>query len=99
MLVAPMNSRPGEIVITPVANGWMVEIPTKQDGMPDLSGLFKQIKNFKDEMIEDDDILKKIYKDVEAVSEAATTLKKDESIHVFSNFDQVLAFLSNRIKE
>lgn len=84
------------IMITPVANGWVVQLPPSHDPQQQMfahslaAGLqvAKQIN--KDPMMPDPD---------EDNKPEETSLRRDTRTFIFQKFDQALAFLLERITE
>jgi len=101
-----MNSM-NDIVITQVANGWIVRMPRLQDlGIPGFSsGMFKEIMQTMKDTVKDafepDDILEKIERQNRETFEPdfpkTPTVKdlKDESFYIFKTFPEVLAHLQS----
>lgn len=81
-----------EIIISPVANGWMISIPSLSVNDDPTGGMLKVLPG----------ILKHM-QDPEAVIEEKEKEKqpmvRNQSVFVFDSFEKVLAFLAKQITD
>lgn len=91
----PVNMMNTEITISPVANGWLVSIPTLQMNYYDpTGGMLAKLPG----------ILKKIqdpeaFEETENATEQKPPMSRNKSLFVFADFEHVLAFLAKEIKD
>lgn len=93
-----------QIIITPAANGWLVRMP-QASFLPPIDSdeaIRHQARIMKEEMM-GDDILGKLKSPVNNLGDTSMPqsfpLVKDERLHIFKTFAEVLGFLKFTITE
>ncbi len=83
------------IIITPVSNGWVVEMPRKEN-LPPIMG---EVKDFIIGLKEDKGDLSSIMRQSGISEPKDTEVKREQHVHVFIRFADVLSFLKTQITE
>lgn len=107
-LLTPLPETISTITIIPVSNGWVVQMPKPDNTKQQFTELMTILTDAvsKRSLDIDTDEIEKLVKGSLKNTEAVTTEQpidgnytRDPSTHVFSNFSEVLKFLSGQIQE
>ena len=100
-LNTPFVTQPTEIKITPVSNVWVVKIPLSSNSMKkQFEEMMRTMASSMRQGVEFDE-LEQLIKDagIPIDQDVEKMIQRDESVHVFEKFHEVLAFLQSRITE
>lgn len=83
------------IMIIPVANGFIVDLPTENGIIPgiDINQFTEELKNMAKDLDTDDDIVSKIKKQAE--NDLPKPMMKKDNVHIFKDFQGALNFLAD----
>ncbi len=89
------------IIITPVANGFIVEMPRNESGIQgfDASSISDMMKGIKKGLLEDSEKWKDDMAQAEELLNKIKPIPVDSSTHIFSTFPEVLDFLDNQFPQ
>ncbi len=109
MLSIPLNARPSQIIIQPVANGWVVIMPSTNNDMESIQNQFDQmlpslkgiVDNLRGDDNETDRIIRDAERDMNREKKRAekAPLIPDKSMLIFDTFEKVLAHLQQTVLE
>lgn len=89
------------ISIQRVSNGFILSLPSKLGGLPNLQPIFDQLKSYRNELEDDeDDVLTSIFSKAKNESEIENpTLQSDTGTYIFTRLKDLLAFLGDKFPD